>query len=138
VVCDNPFLILDGAHNPEAAMILAKSLRDIIKNRKIGLICGMCSDKNALDFALSFRGLANQVWIVPIASERNIDNDVLKAAFSFPDCKVFAGELNKVFKEANRWAISTDGAVVITGSLFLVGEVIDKMESGILRWEVKT
>lgn len=136
VICKNPILILDGAHNPEAAIALVESLKNM-KKRK-ALICGMCSDKDAFGFASAFKGTVERVWIVPIASERNIAHEVLSSAFHQIGCLVSCQkELVNAFGEAYKWATDNDGIVVAVGSLFLVGEILDKMNSGILKWEGK-
>ncbi|MDA8169018.1 MAG: bifunctional folylpolyglutamate synthase/dihydrofolate synthase [Nitrospiraceae bacterium] len=42
----NPDIVLDGAHNPEAARTLARAIREIYPGRNIVLVAGIMSDKD--------------------------------------------------------------------------------------------
>ena len=46
MVADNPRILLDGAHNPEGAEMLAKSLHETYKYRKLHFMMGMLSTKH--------------------------------------------------------------------------------------------
>lgn len=46
VVSEKPFIILDSAHNPEAARRLSVSLKELFPNKKITMIIGIMKDKD--------------------------------------------------------------------------------------------
>ncbi len=124
VLKNNPPVILDGAHNPEAAGVLADALTANAKGRDIILVVGMCGDKNPQSFFESFRGIAYRCMIVPLATERSMDINVLKSAAENAGMSVTVSDLPAAISESEKWAAEYDGLVCITGSLYLVGEVL--------------
>ena len=120
-----PQVFLDGAHNPGAASALAASLRQLVQERPLGLVLGMCDDKSASEFLKPFRGLVRRLWCVPIPNERNMPVEQLEAAAK--DCGFEAVRSDDVMQGlecARSWATEEEGAVCVLGSLFLVGEVL--------------
>jgi len=135
VLAEDPVLVLDGAHNPEAAATFVRSLRAIVRKPRVGLVAGMCADKDAEAFASSFRGTAERVWLVPISSERNIDAGTLTAAFKRLGCPLYHSGLLAALDEARAWASGEKGGlVIVAGSLFLVGEVLGMWDAGKIAW----
>jgi len=123
----DPPVILDGAHNPGAAQALAGALARLAGKRPLALVAGMCADKDAAGFFKPFHGLARKVWVVPIQSERNAPAGVLVRAARGAGCDaVAASGVTEALTRAGQWARAEDGVVCVTGSLFLVGEVIEK------------
>ncbi|MDI9479483.1 MAG: bifunctional folylpolyglutamate synthase/dihydrofolate synthase [Syntrophomonadaceae bacterium] len=47
MVCSHPMVLVDAAHNPQAARSMSMSLNDLLPNRKRVLVCGMVNDKDA-------------------------------------------------------------------------------------------
>jgi dihydrofolate synthase/folylpolyglutamate synthase len=124
VVSRQPPVILDGAHNPMAAESLVKALKKVLGPKKLGLVVGMCGDKDVSSFISAFRG-TTRAWAVTIRNERAVPADDLAriAASCGIDCK--AVELGEGLAEAKKWASETDAAVCVTGSLFLAGEATE-------------
>jgi dihydrofolate synthase/folylpolyglutamate synthase len=52
-----PVTILDGGHNPAAAAVLGDALKELAGKKPVGLICGMCGDKDMAGF---FKPLAKR------------------------------------------------------------------------------
>lgn len=46
VICSQPLIVLDGAHNPAGARALAKSIEEILPQQKIHGVMGVFSDKD--------------------------------------------------------------------------------------------
>ncbi|NQU39305.1 MAG: bifunctional folylpolyglutamate synthase/dihydrofolate synthase [Lentisphaerae bacterium] len=121
----NPPLLLDGAHNPSAAVVLVQSLKRIFKKRRFGLILGMCSDKNIRATLEALAPLKAPLWTVPLSNERGISAEDLAllaeaAGLSAEPCRNVA----LATKKALAWAEEHDGVICIAGSLFLVGDVL--------------
>jgi dihydrofolate synthase/folylpolyglutamate synthase len=126
VIEEEPPVIVDGAHNPGAAAALSESLADRLTSRPIGMVLGMCDDKDVAGFLKPFRGLVKRVWAVPINSERSAATSELAAAVRATGCgDVSETTLGLGLDEARQWAREASGAVCVTGSLFLAGEVLD-------------
>jgi dihydrofolate synthase/folylpolyglutamate synthase len=130
VLQEDPRVILDGAHNPAAAGALARSLGRLLKGQPLGMIIGMCSDKDVEGFLGPFSGLVRRMWAVPIPNERNIEPERLMAAGKALGWAVEESTLDRAITEAKDWASSEDGVVCVAGSLFLAGEVIANENAG--------
>ena len=127
IVNQQPTVVLDGAHNAAAAEKLAATLRDHFAGRKLTLILGVLRDKNYDQMCQILAPLAGQILCVPVNSERTSDPDQLarwcKAANPAAQITVVAN-LGRAYAQAR--SESAD-VVVITGSLFLVGEALDRL-----------
>jgi dihydrofolate synthase/folylpolyglutamate synthase len=130
VLSETPPVILDGAHNPDGARVLAVALKELFKKRKVGLIWGMCEDKDALGFAKALGGSVHRCWTVPIATERSLDPGKLALLARGERWETKVSGLAAAMAEAGQWAGETGGAVCIAGSLFLAGEVLARREAG--------
>ena len=124
VLSQDPPVILDGAHNPGASVALDRSLKKVLGRRPIGLVVGMCSDKDIASFLGGFHGVA-RVWAVNIRNERSVAAEDLAAMARARGLQCEALHLGKALRAAEEWAKSAGGAVCIAGSLFLAGEVLE-------------
>lgn len=122
-----PPVIVDGAHNPCAGKLLAETLIELVPNRPVGLIFGMCSDKDMVGFIKYFKDIVKKCWAVPIRSERSVQTSVIRTAATHAGWETSETSLQQALMEAQQWAKKNSGVVCITGSLFLVGEVLEIM-----------
>lgn len=121
----HPPLLLDGAHNPDAARVLAAALKDLFRKRPLALVWGMCSDKDALGFSGALGGLVDACWPVALATERSRSQaELARMAESRGWETHTAAALPESLESARAWARERDGAVCVAGSLYLVGEVL--------------
>jgi len=115
--------ILDVAHNPAGAMALRDGLKDLLKETKAGTLVFSClKDKPAGEMAQILFPLFEQVILTPIHSPRATEMAELEAAAKATGvAAVSAGSV----REALQWAEKRGqgGAVVVSGSIYLVGEV---------------
>jgi dihydrofolate synthase/folylpolyglutamate synthase len=124
VLSMEPPVLLDGAHNPDGARVLGAALKELRKKRKVGLIWGMCEDKDALGFAKALGGQIHKCWTVPIATERSLLPEKLARIAETEGWETRATLLDMAMVEAREWAMGEGGMVCIAGSLFLAGEVL--------------
>ena len=120
---EHPPVIMDAAHNPSGAKELVKVLRDNgIKH--IGMILGMCGDKDVKSVIRELACVVRKVWVVPIANERSMSpRELAEIARSFGlDASVMKSP-QEAFPIAEKWAKENSLPLVITGSLFLLGEM---------------
>jgi dihydrofolate synthase/folylpolyglutamate synthase len=131
VLAEDPVTVVDGAHNPVAGEALATALRRLLPGRPVALVLGMATDKHAEDFVRSLRSAVTTVWVVPIAGDRNMAPERLCAALRTVGLDPQpARNLGAGLAQAREWARIHDGAVCITGSLFLAGEALARAGSG--------
>lgn len=127
VIVGRPTVVLDGAHNAAAAEKLAATLNEHFAGQKLTLILGVLRDKNYDQMCQILAPLADRILCVPVNSERTSDPDQLarwcKAAH--PDAVVnVCRSLTEAYAEARA---EQGRAIIITGSLFLVGEALSRL-----------
>jgi dihydrofolate synthase / folylpolyglutamate synthase len=114
--------ILDVAHNPAGALALRAALKDQRKGTKAGTLVFSClRDKPADEMAHILFPLFEQVILAPIHSPRaTAMAELEEAAKAAGTAARSAGSV----REALQWAAkrSQAGAVVVSGSIYLVGE----------------
>ncbi len=127
VIKRRPFVILDGAHNKASALILVEAVKKIFKYRKLILVLGVSKDKD-------INGILGQLLpesdtiiltkskVLPRALDpvkikeeiSNMKNDVKDV--------ILTGNTEEALSRALSVA-SPDDLILVTGSLFIVGEV---------------
>jgi len=128
VVETDPPVVLDGAHNPDAARALADTLAEVFAGRPVALIVGMCNDKDAMRFLRHFSGLARRLWVAGIAGQRNMPAQTVLAAGRSAGLQSTTATLPDALAAARDWARAEQGVVCLTGSLFLVGQALGERE----------
>jgi dihydrofolate synthase/folylpolyglutamate synthase len=116
-------ILLDGAHNVAGAKALREVLEKNFPAAKRALILGVLQDKDWQHICETLAPLATRIFAVPVASERAANADDLAAACraANPSAEIFAcASLNDALKKS-----AADAFVVITGSLYLVGEALE-------------
>jgi dihydrofolate synthase/folylpolyglutamate synthase len=117
-VSPNPDIILDGAHNPAGAKALARYLERFYANRKIWMIYGAMRDKAVEEIAGILFPLASELVLTAPDNARALRPEALREIASRGHLTAdIAAALQLV-----RAGASEDDVIIITGSLFLVGE----------------
>jgi dihydrofolate synthase / folylpolyglutamate synthase len=127
IVNRNPTVVLDGAHNAAAAERLAATLRERCAGQKLTLILGVLRDKNYDQMCQILAPLADRILCVPVKSERTCDPDQLARWCMAANSRLkitIAKDLTEAYAQAQSERAE---AIVITGSLFLVGEALDRL-----------
>lgn len=123
-------LILDGAHNPHAAEVLAKTWATEFPGEKATLIFGAAEGKDIIAEFRILLPVIESIIFVPIKSERRLSADVMKAALeTVGGTEIKTTEAISV-AEALEMAKASDHRTLVAGSLFLVGEALSLIENG--------
>jgi dihydrofolate synthase/folylpolyglutamate synthase len=121
-------LWVDGGHNAEGGRAIAAALGDLEErvSRPLVLIVGMLSSKDGAGFLRNFSGLARRVVAVPIPRQ-----DKSMPAAALADIARGAGlpaescdDLESALTAIGRLALAPAPRILITGSLYLAGEVL--------------
>ena len=124
LIQNQPRILLDGAHNPEALGALIKSIGAHITYDSMVVIFGCAADKD-VDGLLDKLALGGDkiVFAKAKGNPRAMDPEDLAKRFEAKSPKMYqvAANLDEAFSIAGR-AASRDDLVVITGSFYLVGE----------------
>jgi dihydrofolate synthase/folylpolyglutamate synthase len=117
-ISPNPDIILDGAHNPAGARALARHLERFYANRKIWMIYGAMRDKAVDEIAGILFPLATELVLTAPDNPRALRPEALhELAGRGHVTPNIAAAIDLV-----RASVHEDDIVLITGSLFLVGE----------------
>jgi dihydrofolate synthase/folylpolyglutamate synthase len=117
-------VLLDGAHNPSAAAVLARALRTVFRYRRLHLVFGVLADKDAVGIAAKLLPLADTVWVTQPPSERALPAQRLAelcAPFGKP-MQVCPSVKEALMAAAQK--AQGDDLICVTGSLYLVGEIL--------------
>ena len=130
-------LVLDGAHNLHAVRQLATTWREVYGGRSCRLIFGALADKDPSAMLSELMPLASEVSLVPVASPRSFDPSKIGLAGEFTGCsqpipKVY-GSLRGGLEGLWRQDSDSEAPVLLTGSLFLVGEALSLLSGGVFQ-----
>lgn len=123
VIRRQPWIVLDGAHNPQAAQTLRAAVEDIWPGVRTHLLVGMSHDKPIRAVGDILAPLAASVICTRSRHQRACDAQRLAAEFA-PSHRSVAVIPDS--DDAMTYALNTvppDGLILVTGSLFLVGEM---------------
>ena len=111
-----PEILLDGAHNIAGARALAKYLRRFYAGRRLWMVFGVMRDKAAMEIGALLFPLAHRVILTRPANSRAMTPDLIPAPGAILTDNVEEALL------AARQAAEPEDVVLITGSLYVVGE----------------
>jgi dihydrofolate synthase/folylpolyglutamate synthase len=123
VVGRHPLVMLDGAHNADGVVALAESLEEEYPTTRWQLVFGVMGDKNIEAMVDSLRPLLAGVITTAPESERAVPPaDLAKRVRALVDAPVLEAEGVDLAIDMARAEAGPDGAVLVAGSLYLVGE----------------
>ena len=136
-------ILLDGAHNLAGAETLRTALETEFGGLRPTFIFGTLEDKKWVEICRLLAPLAAKTFTVPVASARSADAHKLAKIFQEANPAVEAAA-RKNFQDALN-ACKDEAFVVITGSLYLVGEALealgvspaDQDERGLNEWTAR-
>ncbi|MBI4685439.1 MAG: bifunctional folylpolyglutamate synthase/dihydrofolate synthase [Nitrospirae bacterium] len=145
LISGNPPVLIDGAHNPSAANILADSLKKIFLKRykKMILILGIMADKEIEGIMSPLLPLASEIIFTAPAYERAAPPQRLAeiaSAMGFSNVQIAKTVKDAIEMATKHSALSiqdsadeNSGLIVITGSFYTIGEAKEALgEKGIL------
>ena len=115
--------IIDGAHNPSAARILAQTWREVFGDQKATLVLAVLLDKDLRDICEALAPVAESVLLPKIRSERGADPEVLSKVLS-EITPPLPCSITPTVDNALMLARAKPNPILITGSLHFAGEVL--------------
>ncbi len=136
--CWDKRTIIDGAHNPAAAQILAESWRQIFGDQRPTVILAVLSDKDLSGICEALLPIADCFLLPKIRTERAVDPSELEKIFA-SGCKAGALPAGNgsgcptisvaaSFAEALEKARTRANPILITGSLHFAGEALAHLQ----------
>jgi dihydrofolate synthase/folylpolyglutamate synthase len=121
-----PLLIVDGAHNVEGAGVLVDSLLEEFRTTRWHVVFGIMGDKNVEAIVERLSEIATGFVVTAPQSIRAVPPpELARRVASLVDVPVLQAPTVGEAIDMARLEAGRDGAVLATGSLYLVGEVRD-------------
>jgi len=117
-----PPILIDGAHNPAGMAAMVAAARELIGGRRRVAVFAAMRNKDVESMAAGLGELTREVVVTAPAVERATPPADLSRLFDPP--AEIAADVSTALRRARRVA-GHEGVVVVCGSLYLAGEVID-------------
>jgi dihydrofolate synthase/folylpolyglutamate synthase len=123
VVGRRPLVVLDGAHNPDAASALTEALAESFTWERLHLVLGMFADKDVESVARLLAPLADRAYVCRSSSPRAAPTDRVERALKDAgrsDVATFDSVDEAV--EAARDTAGSGDLILVTGSFYTVAD----------------
>lgn len=134
-LADEPTVILDGGHNPQGAEALVESLVEYFPGKKVTLLMGVLEDKDYRAILDKLFPFSESFYCVTPPSPRALPGEALAElvrnrgghAESYED-------IGEAIEKSLSDAVEADGVLVIFGSLYFAGAVIESFDGIYRKW----
>ncbi len=129
LIASSPDILLDGAHNKDAAKVLVRSLKLHFPNKIKHVILGISKDKNIVELTKQIATVADHIIVTRSENARAAKTSYLietlekirsiqPREFSLSACEDYRQAIDLTKKRAK-----DNELIVVTGSIFLIGNV---------------
>jgi len=119
----DPVVVVDGAHNPNGAQALARSLTTYFPDVPLTLVLGISADKDQAGILAALAPLASRIILTTYRSPRAAAPSALRALLPASDARVdTAVSLEDALALAGE--APPTSVICVAGSLYLVGEAL--------------
>jgi dihydrofolate synthase/folylpolyglutamate synthase len=127
ILKENPYVLIDGAHNIAGIRVLKEALLKYFPEKRIILVIGILSDKDYVDMLSEITPIADSIITTRPDSPRALSaaelaESIRKLTFGKTPEVYESDDIEKAVKAALDMASSED-LVVFAGSLYLIGKV---------------
>ena len=125
-----PALLLDGAHNPAGSQILANALRAEFSDKPLVGLVAVLADKDVAGLISNLAGVFESAVITQSSSPRSMATAELElvASQSLGQDVFGISDFRLALERAKLRASEIGGIVVVTGSITLVGDIINLIQ----------
>lgn len=125
-----PALLLDGAHNPAGSQILANALRAEFSDKPLVGLVAVLADKDVAGLISNLAGVFESAVITQSSSPRSMATAELElvASQSLGQDVFGISDFRLALERAKQRASEIGGIVVVTGSITLVGDIINLIQ----------
>jgi dihydrofolate synthase/folylpolyglutamate synthase len=122
VVAEEPLVIFDGAHNGAGMAALADALPEVIGDRALTVVISILDDKDARAMLETLLPVTENVVFTRTSNPRALPPGTLAHLAERPDAVTVASP--KAALERAKELAGSDGAVVATGSIYLIADLV--------------
>jgi dihydrofolate synthase / folylpolyglutamate synthase len=125
IVARDPHLVFDGAHNPDAMRAMRPSLETLVGDRRLVAVMSVLDDKDAAGMLDTLLPICAAAVFTRSSHERSLPPATLQSLsgqLGGPPAEVAATPAAAVAR--GRALAGPDGAVVVTGSIYLLSDLV--------------
>lgn len=120
---EKPMLIIDGAHNPDGALMLKRTMQLFCSGKRILMVTGMLADKDTEHILGEFTDITNEFIVTEPKNPRRMSFDELGNRLEkLGGSVLYKGESTEAFDAAMKKKDEYD-VILFAGSLYLIGEI---------------
>jgi len=118
----DPLVIIDGAHNPVAAGQVARTMEEVLGDRRVVLVLGMMMDKDIQGFVSAMAPVVSSMVATRAESERAVGPEEIKGHADGKIERVYMTDGVREALDTAKDLAGKDGVVLVTGSFYVAGE----------------
>jgi len=115
--------IIDGAHNPSGARVLAQTWREQFNDKRATTILAVLSDKDLRGICEALAPISDHIVLPRIRSQRATDSEALAQVFS-TITPALQYSITPSIADAFELARAKSNPILVTGSLHFAGEAL--------------
>jgi dihydrofolate synthase/folylpolyglutamate synthase len=127
VVAEAPLVVFDGAHNPSGARALAESVPGVVGERPVTAVLSILEDKDAAGILSSLVPLCEGAVFTRSSRPGALPPAVLESLWGQlggTGGEIVLDPADAVARARSRAGAAAAGAVLVTGSIYLLGELV--------------
>ncbi len=124
ILSRNPLVVLDGAQNAASAGVIRQAIKENFKYKRLILALGISNDKDIKGLCEGLKQIADEVVVTRADNPRATSPEVL--ARYFEGKPVHKTSSVKEAKRVSKNIARKEDLILVTGSLFVVGEFRDE------------
>jgi dihydrofolate synthase/folylpolyglutamate synthase len=126
-----PQILLDVAHNPAGAWALRAGISTSYSERAFTMVFGAMRDKAIAEIAEILFPMSDRVIAAPAQNPRSATPQDIRAAAQRTGTEILESENVPSALEKARRLTGAQGLIVVTGSIYVVGEAIRELNLSI-------
>lgn len=135
VIGKNPWIVLDGAQNEASARAVRDAVKGIFQYKKLYLVFGVSEGKDITGMAKNLFPLAEKIFFTRADTPRAMLPEKIRKYFpEYEDRSVATFNVREAVELARRESKPED-LILVTGSLFVVGEALQSLGKKIIKHE---
>lgn len=124
ILSEDPFLLVDGAHNPQGVAALAESLRQAYPGEQFLFVAGILADKDYEGMLEIMIPLARRFYTVTVESSRSLQGQAVAEYLKGKgQDAVYIGDLADCLRTVFAEGKQTGKRIVAFGSLYFIGSL---------------
>jgi dihydrofolate synthase/folylpolyglutamate synthase len=126
--CWDERTVIDGAHNPAAARVLAQTWKEVFGDQRATVIMAVLADKDVAGICDALAPIADSFLLPPIRGERAQPPEKLAAILS-SITPALQHSIVRSLAEALNEARAYSSPILLTGSLHFAGEILALLQN---------